>query len=208
MDELLPLRDPPESRPPTGFAHAVRIHDPKTHQEVLLASAEPLELFALDDEERRWWGEHEAHPEAVVVAELEGNPIVVFIELTQSMRPRLKKTGGARALVDPMERKVRQLDAAARHFHPFGRTGAARTHGDEHHDRWRDGMDQPSVLPRTGHRVGGLVLGFHQTARTPVGPTTIGGVRVARAVWSPVPSTRGRAEIALADVARQLGWSG
>jgi hypothetical protein len=62
------------------------------------------------------------------------------------------------------------------------------------------------VLPCAGHRVGGIVLSFHHQARAPIGPTKIGDIRVPLAVWSPVPSSRQRAEISMDDLVRQLGW--
>jgi hypothetical protein len=34
----------------------------------------------------------------------------------------------------------------------------------------------------------------------------VGGRRVQRAVWSPVPSSRNRAVIDFSDIAVQLGW--
>jgi hypothetical protein len=191
---------------PAASTHEARfaasVEDPKTKQTVIVTSDEPITAYSLDDDDRRWWTEGEKHPDSVLVASWDGAPCVIFVELTGTVKLR-KKAG---KLEDPMIRKAAQIDAGIEHFHPAGRSGAARSHGDDHHDRWAAGDDLPTPAPTRSHRVAGVVLGFHQQARTPLGPATFHGQRVPRLVWSPVPSTRNRAVIRLADLAQQLGW--
>ena len=200
MDLIEPLMEPAVSIREARFAASVE--DPKTKQTVFVTSDEPITAYALDDDDRRWWTEGEKHPDSVLVASWDGDPCVIFVELTGTIKLR-KKAG---EIVDPMIRKAAQIDAGIEHFHPAGRAGAARSHGDDHHDRWAAGDDLPTPAPARSHRVAGVVLGFHQQARTPLGPMTFHGQRVPRLVWSPVPSARNRAVIRLADLARQLGW--
>lgn len=185
-----------------GARFAAAIEDPKTKQTVVVTSDEPITAYALDDDDRRWWTDGEKHPDSVLVASWDGEPCVIFVELTGTVKLRVK--GGQ--LVDPMDRKAAQIDAGIEHFHPSGRSGAARSHGDDHHDRWEAGEDLPSPVPARSHRVAGVVIGFHQQARTPLGPKLFHGQRVPRLAWSPVPSMRNRAVIRLEDLARQLGW--
>lgn len=207
MKELVEL-EIPAIKPPSGSRHAVRIQDPKTGQEVTITSDEPLVAFALDDERRCWWADGEPHTDAVLIAAWNGQPVVVFIDLTQSVQIKERKATRSRAAVveDPIDRKERQIDGIIKHFHPSARTGGPRTEGDEHHDAWARGEDLPSVLPASDHAVGALVLGFHQQARRPLGPRVIGSQAVPRAVWSPVPNARNHAVIGFWQIARQLGW--
>lgn len=207
MRELLPFLES-QLKPPKGSRHAVRVHDPKTGQEVVITSDEPILAFGLDDESRVWWKHGEPHTDAVIIAEWDGEPAIVFVDITASVQLKVRKATAARAasVTDPMARKERQLDGMIDHFHPSARTGGVRTEGDEHHDAWRDGHDRPPILPTANHRVGAIVVGFHQQARRPLGPRMVGGRRVQRAVWSPVPSSRNRAVIDFSDIAVQLGW--
>jgi hypothetical protein len=200
VDRIALLAEPALSL--RGVRFAASIEDRKTKQTVVVTSDEPITAYALDDDDRRWWKDGEKHPDSVLVASWDGAPCVIFVELTGTVKLRQK----AGQTVDPMVRKAAQIDAGIEHFHPSGRSGTVKSHGDEHHDRWMAGDDLPAPLPPRSHRVAGVVLGFHQQARTPLGPKTFHGQRVPRLVWSPVPSTRNRAEIRLADLARQLGW--
>lgn len=207
MKELLPLEEP-AIKPPPRARHAVRVRDPKTEQEVTIVSDERLVAFCLDDESRRWWNEGEPHTDAVVIAEWNGEPVVLFIELTLSVKLKERKATSSRTavVVDPIARKERQIDGIVAHFHPSSRTGGPRTEGDDHHDDWRDGRDRPRILPAADHRVGAIVIGFHQQARQHLAPKVVGGVTVRRAVWSPVPSARQRATVTFGQIAGQLGW--
>jgi hypothetical protein len=197
MDLISALEEPSPSVRGTRFAATVE--DPKTKQTVVVTSDEPITAYADDDDARRWWKDGEKHPDSVLVASWYGDPCVIFVELTGTVK--MRKDG-----VDPMIRKAAQIDAGIEHFHPAGCSGAARSHGDYHHDRWEAGEDLPAPVPARSHRVAGVVIGFHQQARTPLGPRTFHGQRVPYLAWSPVPSTRNRAVIRLADLARQLGW--
>jgi hypothetical protein len=207
MNELFALQEPAIA-PPPGARYAVRLVDAKTRQEVIVTSRDRLVAFCLDDENRRWWREGEPHTDALVIARWEGSAIVVFIDLTASVQLKVRKRTQSQApkVEDPLVRKERQLDGIVAHFHPSSRTGGPVTHGDAHHDAWRDGKDRPNPLPPADHRVGAVVIGFHQQARTPLGPKLVGGRSVPRAVWSPVPSSRNKAIISLEAIARQLGW--
>lgn len=203
MKALAPLREP-DLKPPKGARYAARVRDPKTKQELVVTSAEPIAAYCLDDDHRVPWPHGEGHTDAVLIAELDGSPVVLFIELTQSLQ--LAKKRGSQVEVDPMVRKTKQLDGAVAHFHPAARTGAVRSHGDEHHDAWASGEDVLPLLPDAEHRVGAMVIGFHQQARTPLGAAVVGGRTVKRAVWSPVPSSRLSGTVAFRDLTRQLGW--
>ena len=207
MKELEPFAEPP-IKPLHGALYAVRVLDVKTKQEVTITSDESLVAFAVDDDRRRWWREGEPHTDAVVIATWGGEPAVLFVELTASVQLKVRNAKKSRPVVveDPMVRKERQLDGMVEHFHPAERTGGTRTHGDDHHDAWRDGGDPLPILPSAAHRVGAIVLGFHQQARTPIGPKVVGGRSVNRAVWSPVASSRNRAAVSFGQIARQLGW--
>lgn len=203
MESLSALRLHPERRAPRGARFAVRVIDPKTNQEALITSVEPLEAFTLDDDERCRWPRNAKHPDALLIAQLGGKPAVVFLELTYSLRPRKSSRRGPH----PAQRKIAQIDAGIDHFHPRTLRGETERHGQVHHDRWRNFEDLPSILPVETHRVGGIVLSFHHQTRFLVEPRTLGAVVIPRAVWSPVRSSYGRAEISVLDIARQLGWS-
>jgi hypothetical protein len=200
MELIAPLLEQAPSL--RGIRFAAAIEDRKTKQTVVVTSGEPITAYALDDDDRRWWTAGEKHPDSVLVASWDGEPCVIFVELTGTVKLREK----AGQIVDPMVRKAAQIDAGVDHFHPSGRSGGARSHGDDHHDRWQAGEDLPTSVPARSHRVAGVVIGFHQQARTPLGPKLFHGHRVPRLVWSPVPSTRNRAVIEFGDLARQLGW--
>lgn len=205
MKDLGPLEEPAPKPLPIGSRHAARIYEPKSQQELLVVHDEPIVAYALDRDGVEW-AEGEAHTDAVVIASLDEEPVVVFVELTTTVKVKSRKTVAGKAMVDPMERKARQLDGVVAHFHPAARAGASRTHGDDHHDAWTAGRDLTRIVPTLAHRVGAVVIGFHQQARTPLGPTTVGGTTVKRAVWSPVPSSRNRGQVTLRELARQLGW--
>jgi hypothetical protein len=213
MEELAPLReDEPKGRGSRGKYRAL-IEDAKTQQEVLIVSDEPLAAYALDDENRKWWldTDDEKRPDAVLLAHHQGHSYVIFIDLTYSMKPRVHqadKKGSTKAVAkDPSVRKMEQLQSALDHFHPAARSASARTHGDEHHDRWAAGQDQPDPLPAREHRVGGIVLSFHHQARVLPLVTQMGERTVKRAVWSPVPSAFKKAEITITDLLRNFGWA-
>jgi hypothetical protein len=200
MELIAPLLEQAPSL--RGIRFAAAIEDRKTKQTVVVTSDEPITAYALDDDDRRWWTAGEKHPDSVLVASWDGEPCVIFVELTGTVKLREK----AGQIVDPMVRKAAQIDAGVDHFHPSGRSGGARSHGDDHHDRWQAGEDLPTPVPARLHRVAGVVIGFHQQARTPLGPKLFHGHRVPRLVWSLVPSTKNRAVIEFGDLARQLGW--
>lgn len=204
MRDLAPLREGEPARKGRGYRAVVK--DDKTGQQITITSAEPIAAYALDDEARKWWqdADGERRPDAVVLARASAHSYVIFVELTHSMRPRTHRRDPRPR--DPALRKMEQLQSAIDHFHPQGRGGGERTHGDEHHDRWAAGEDEPDPLPAKEHRVGGIVLSFHLEARSLPLMTQMGGRTVKRVVWSPVPSSRQQAEITLEQLLGQFGW--
>lgn len=207
MDELLRLEAPrPTNRKSSGRPkgkHVVEIKDPKTKQTLRVWSDDPLQAFILDDGEDGHV-EGEKVPDAVIVGESPSGSFVLFVDLTMSMKPREKK--GVTVPTDPSKRKLAQLRDGIRHFHPAKRSGGELSHGDEHHDAWSRGQDLPNVAIKSEHRVGGLGIGFHHTARVLPEKEQMGGKLVSRAVWSPVPSGRGEGDVTLGELFRNLGW--
>ena len=211
MDALLQLESCP-TPPPRGRAtggptprrrHCVEVKDPKTKQTLRVWSNFPLQAFILDDGMGSQT-EGEKVPDAVIVGEAPSGSFVLFVDLTMSMRPRKKK--GADAPTDPCDHKFAQLLDGIRHFHPVGRSGGNRVHGDDHHDAWSRQEDLPVISIGAAHRVGGLGIGFHHAARVLPKQEWMGGKLVRRAVWSPVRSGRGEAEVTLEQIFRNLGW--
>lgn len=212
MDAIRPLAAPqPRTAPtrlPTGATkakgkHVVEVKDPKTKQSLRIWSDEPLQAFILDNGkgQRR---EGEKVPDAVIVGEAPSGSFVLFIDLTMSMKPRTKKE--ADTPTNPTAHKLAQLLDGMKHFHPHERKGGERSHGDDHHDAWSRQEDLPDVAVDSDHRVGGLGIGFHHTARALPRCESLGGKNAIRAVWSPVPSGRGEADVTLDQIFRNLGW--
>jgi hypothetical protein len=109
-----------------------------------------------------------ARPEGVVIAEIDGRSIVIFIELKATGREGRAEHG------------LEQVDNGIRHFAPLGRCGEARCHGDDHHDAWTKNDDMPLVPPDRTHEVAGIAVVFRQLARDPplltdAGPGIVAG---------------------------------
>jgi hypothetical protein len=160
MKKLSELRTPrPPKKGSPRATHAVQIEGGRSGQILVVTSDEPLVAYQLDDSNLKW-PDGVRKPEGVLLGELDGQSYVVFVELKASDDPDKGKKG---KMVDATE----QLQSMIEHFHPYGRFGGSRRHGDEHHDRWRDGEDLLEVMPRSDHRVVGLALFRRLGVRTP-----------------------------------------
>lgn len=106
-------------------------------------------VYSLDRTEVEWEGKR---PDGVFIADLGRSWLVCFIELKATMKG------------DPevWSRAADQLRGAVTHFAPAGRTASLRTHGDEHHDQWRDAEERLSLQPTKDHFVVGVVVAFRQ----------------------------------------------
>jgi hypothetical protein len=181
------------------------VRDPKTKQElrVTCTDDDDVAVYTLDEGEPGPDGV--GTPEAVLVGTSRAQSFVLFVELTQSFKPRAHRRKPVP--VDPAPRKMKQLQDAIDHFHPRGKAGGARCHGDEHHDAWQRGDDLPYADVSHDHWVGGIAIGYDHEARSlPPPHVVMNGKLVKLAIWSPVPSTRGKGEVRLKDLFRNLGW--
>jgi hypothetical protein len=142
----------------------VEIRDEKTKQSLLVEHDEPIDAYVFVDpevsaragREAVEWAEGERHAEGVLIAELDGEAWVCFVELKSS----LEHKGGKKET--PAEHGLDQLEGSARHFHP-----APGSHGRAHHDRWVDGSDELEVQPAKQHRVVGLLVALRRMPMPP-----------------------------------------
>lgn len=149
MDDLAPLCEAvPKHLRPKGAKFCARVRDRRTSQEVVFTSNEEISAFDL---ERAIWASGCKHCDAVIIALVDASPLVCFVEIKGSWD----------------QKAIAQIHGAATHFHPAGRSGKTRTHGDDHHDRWSDGGDPIDPMPATTHPVVGLAIGFHHVPRPP-----------------------------------------
>lgn len=65
-------------------------------------------------------------------------------------------------------RAVEQLEQGALHFCPSGTSAAARSHGDEHHERFREGGDDVGVKLGKEHVVFGVAVSFRSAPPRPL----------------------------------------
>jgi len=159
MERLSDLPAPRPKKGTSGSRYAVQLDGGRSGQVLVVTSDEPLVAYQLDHPSVAW--PHGIRkPEGVLIGELDGRSYVVFIELKASDDPDKGKKG---KVVDADE----QLRSIIEHFHPYGRSGEARRHGDEHHDRWSDGEDELEVMPSPEHAVVALALFRRLVARTP-----------------------------------------
>ncbi|HYO51468.1 hypothetical protein [Archangium sp.] len=166
LSELRALRPPKKGGP--NASYAVQIEGGRSGQILVVTSDEPLVAYQLDDPEHLTWPEGIRKPEGVLIGELDGQSYVVFVELKASDDPEKGKKG---KMVDATE----QLQSMIEHFHPYGRSGGRRRHGDEHHDRWRSEEDVLEVMPKREHAVVGLALFRRLGGRTPPVVQRVGG---------------------------------
>ena len=114
MDVLSAFRvGPPKGRNPTKRLSIVEISDKRTRQSLVIEHDGAIDAFNFDVPEAGW-REGEAHPDGVVVGDVDGEVIVCFVELTG----RLTDDPGSKET--PAEHKLRQIEGVARHFHPDG----------------------------------------------------------------------------------------
>ena len=114
-------------------------------------------VYSLDRREVAWGAGHK-RPDAVLVANLGTTHLVCFIEMKSTMK-------GDSAVY---QKALAQLRSGVDHFCPAGRRGSTRVHGDEHHDRWRDGDDLIEVMPSANHVVCGVCVVLRQAPPRPL----------------------------------------
>jgi hypothetical protein len=188
VDSLTALEVPAPTLPGRRTSrdrYLASVRDRRTQQEIIFTSRERLRSFDL---EQAPWRDREKHCDGLVVGSVDGESIVCFVEL--------KGTHD--------ERAMDQLAGTVDHFHPAGRQGAARAHGDEHHDRWSAGEDTWAHMPSADHRVVGVAIGFHRVPRAPPTFNTLGGKNVG-VVAVQVARERNQAVVSLEQVLRNNG---
>ncbi|MGQ0508421.1 MAG: hypothetical protein ACT4TC_24245 [Myxococcaceae bacterium] len=159
-----------------------------THDEELVA-------YQLDDEAR---GAGEKMCDGVLIGRIVERSIVCFVELKTTLKD---KEG-----MDRSERALQQLEAAVTHFHPAERSGGSRTHGDDHHDAWRDGDDTLVVMPARDHEVVAIVVAYRAVPRRPPEPPRkVGQSVVFRAVIQVSPAQMNRAETSFSRLLQLAG---
>ncbi len=105
-------------------------------------------------------------------------------------------------------RSKEQLTGGLRHFCPEGRGGGPLSHGDEHHDRWRDGADAPAVLLAKDHLVRGVSIALRQAPpRILPTRTRVGGKDVDFLMMTVPAEGFNRARITLEELCRKVGVS-
>ena len=159
MDRLADLEILPPARKRSNARYLASIRDQGTKQEIVFTGRERLRSFNL---ERAKWSPGEKHCDGVVAGTVDGESVVCFVEL--------KGTHD--------EKAMEQLASAVDHFHPAGRTGDPRSHGDDHHDRWAAGDDAWAHMPPATHQVVGIAISFHRVVRDPPSFRSLGGKRV------------------------------
>lgn len=105
------------------------IQDPKSGMILSLSAPTPFTAYALDEDSA--WGGPGKRPDGVVIT----SEAVCFVEL----KGRIDR--GA------VDRPFEQLLSGARHFCPSSTDPDVGSHGDAHHERFREGHDLP-IAPR------------------------------------------------------------
>ncbi len=164
----------------------------RTKQVLTIIHDDELVTYQIDDpNDPRPEGER--MPDGVVLAQVGDRSIVCFVELKTTMKPKEGEEEDDRAV-----RGLSQVDSAVDHFHPFGRSGKPRSHGDDHHDAWRDGNDDIEFLPGRAHEVVAIAATFRSPPRRPPEPPRqVGTKKVIRAVVHVHPATNNKAELTL-----------
>jgi hypothetical protein len=85
--------------------------------------------------------------------------------------------------------------------------GGARTHGDEHHDRWAAGDDALLPLPAKLHAVAGLIVVFRAGSRVLATSQTILGREILFGMLKVDQVDYNRAEVSLERVLEVAGIS-
>ena len=124
--------------------------------------------------------------------------IVCFVELKTTLKAKKDD--------DRVEHALLQVQAAIEHFHPEGRSGGTRNHGDDHHDEWATGSDPIAVVPEPEHEVIALVVTFRSLPRrAPEAPRKLGSKTLYRAVVQVSPAVMNRAETTFSQLVRLAG---
>jgi hypothetical protein len=135
------------------------IVDPRTNQRLELQGDDRFVVYTLDDAIVTWGAGKK--PDGILIVDIDGRTWVCFIEIKGKL---------------DSERAFAQLTSGAEHFCPGQRSGGNRTHGDEHHDNWTNGLDDLRVMPGSDHRTIGVFVTPRMLPVTPPRPPkTIGG---------------------------------
>ncbi len=150
----------------------------------------PIAGFHLDTDAA--WGSAGKRPDGVLVAGLDPDGFVCFIEIKGAVKP------------EKAQRPFSQLLAGVRHFAPKAALGGSRGHGDDHHDRWRRGDDRPAANRKPiriarGHELRAAVLVSRGGTRLPPRRDDVDGMKVFFAVV-PRHGRWGRIEMTLEDL--------
>ncbi|MBI5544383.1 MAG: hypothetical protein HY901_10865 [Deltaproteobacteria bacterium] len=167
----------------------VELRDRRTGQALRVTNDGALAGFDLEKAE---WGEGQPHTDGVLVGDLDGEVVVVFVELTGSLSDTPKEAGKE----TPAQHKLRQLTGAVRHFHP----GRDQRDGDAHHERFASGADPVEPRPLVAHRVLAIAVAGRQGSRLPTPPLVIGSATVVRQFRSVSHPPRQVPTISLGDL--------
>lgn len=196
MQELAPFKaGPPPSEQIRRNIRVVEIRDPKTRQSLIIEHDQDLSGWNIDTEEAGW--DHgEPHTDGLLVGHLDDEVVVCFVELTGSLSDELASNKKETIA----QRKLRQLEGAARHFHPTGRGTPSASHGALHHDAFAAGRDDLDPRPSANHRVVGVVVANRQGSRAPTPPAKLGPTTMPRQFRVIPARTRQVARISFRDL--------
>jgi len=169
-----------------GTWYYASVRDDRTGQEIVFGSSKEILAFDL---EKAHWRPGEKHPDGVFVTRLGADWIVCFVEMKGTYS----------------EVAFEQLRAATEHFHPAERSGGARSHGDEHHDRWSEGKDIWGSMPDSSHLVVGIAVSFHRVPRPPPKGDMILGSKKVKVCAVQVVRERNRFVGDLAEILKNNG---
>lgn len=174
---------------------SAELREEKSGQVLAVTHDEALVAYQLDDNGRP---EGEKMADGVILGRLKQRSIVCFVELKTTLK--------AKEGEDRVERALLQVQAAVEHFHPVGRSGGTRNHGDDHHDEWASGSDPIAVVPEPEHEVIALVVTFRSLPRrAPEAPRKLGNKTIYRAVVQVSPAVMNRAATTFGELLRLAG---
>jgi len=187
MDLLSQLPSYQPDRPGCRGENAGEIRETKTGQVMTITHDDHIATYQLDVEGvERPLGDKMA--DGVLLAQVDDRSLVCFIELKATTKQEVKR----------VERAHAQLESAVEHFHPYGRSGEARSHGDDHHDAWRDHKDEVTFMPDKAHEVIEMAITFRALPRLPpMAARVVGNKKVFRAAVQVHGAQRHRVSVTL-----------